>query len=80
VREKGKRTEKITGYTEEVTDEGIADKRLLVIEPEFASVLQRAEINNASAPPPACSICSAPNRLENAMGVYGEKSPTGEFA
>jgi hypothetical protein len=43
VREGGKRTGRITGYSDEITDEGIADKRLLVIEPEFASVLQRAE-------------------------------------
>jgi hypothetical protein len=44
VREGGKRSGAIIGYTDEITDEGIQDKRLLVIEPEFASVLQRAEI------------------------------------
>jgi hypothetical protein len=38
VREKGK----IVGYQDVVTDEGIADKRLLVTEPEFARVLRVA--------------------------------------
>ncbi len=35
-------TKKITGYQSVITDHGVADKRLLVIEPEFASVLRVA--------------------------------------
>jgi DNA-binding transcriptional ArsR family regulator len=39
IKEKGKTIR----YEKQITDEGEADKRLLVTEPEFASVLQRAE-------------------------------------
>ncbi len=34
------RNKKSGGTTEEVVDEGVTDKRLLVIEPEFAQVLR----------------------------------------
>ena len=40
IRENGKKSGKVTGYQTVVTDEGIADKRLMVIEEEFASVLR----------------------------------------
>ena len=36
------KTKAITGYQSVITDHGVADKRLLVIEPEFASVLRVA--------------------------------------
>jgi hypothetical protein len=39
VKEKGR----VTGHQEVETDPGIADKRLLVVEPEFASVLKQTE-------------------------------------
>ena len=39
IRDKGKA---ITGYQTVIVDQGVADKRLLVIEPEFASVLRVA--------------------------------------
>jgi hypothetical protein len=39
IRDKNKR---ITGYQPVIVDQGVADKRLLVIEPEFASVLRVA--------------------------------------
>ncbi len=40
IREAGKKTGKIIDYQEVIADEGIDDKRLLVMESEFASVLQ----------------------------------------
>jgi hypothetical protein len=39
IKERGR----VVGHEEQVTDVGVKDKRLLVTEPEFASVLQRAE-------------------------------------
>lgn len=39
VRENGK----VTGYQEIITDQGVSDKRLLVVEPEFVRALQVAE-------------------------------------
>lgn len=46
VKDKGR----ITGYQENVVDEGVADKRLLVLEPEFANTLRvlRREGNTVS--------------------------------
>ena len=38
----GDKAKMITGYQCVITDQGVADKRLLVIEPEFASVLRVA--------------------------------------
>jgi hypothetical protein len=40
IREGGKRTGKVTGYETVTVDPGISDKRLLVMEGEFASVLR----------------------------------------
>ena len=40
IREGGKKTGKIIDYQEVIADEGVDDKRLLVMESEFASVLQ----------------------------------------
>lgn len=47
IRERGK----VTGYQTVVVDEGVADKRLLVLEPEFARLLQvgEREANTLSA-------------------------------
>lgn len=51
IREGGKKDGKIIGTQEVTTDFGVEDKRLLVVEPELASVLQRAgrEGNTLSA-------------------------------
>jgi len=48
---KDPKTKRITGYQTVVTDSGVEDKRLLVVEPEFARVLQVAdrESNTLSA-------------------------------
>ncbi|MGE5569090.1 MAG: hypothetical protein ACM3S5_08650 [Rhodospirillales bacterium] len=37
------KTKRITGYQTIVTDQGVSDKRLMVVEPEFASALRVAE-------------------------------------
>ena len=41
IREEGKRAGLVTGYQSVVIDEGVSDKRLMVIEEEFSSVLRQ---------------------------------------